>query len=90
MDRKVAIAATAAIAVVVAGSPQLASAHAKSPSRPTGLRVVGISHSSFTVALSAAAHAAHYRLYASTNRSDRNASRPSTIGDSLLSRQRAK
>jgi endonuclease/exonuclease/phosphatase family metal-dependent hydrolase len=64
----VAIAAAAGLAVVVI--PGTASAHTARPAEPTGLHVVKVTSSSFTVALSPTAHAKRYRLFASTVRSN--------------------
>lgn len=72
----IAVAAAALASVAVPGA--VANAHPKAPSRPTGLRVVKVAASSFTVASNNASHASQYRLYASTNRKDlfvRNISR---------------
>lgn len=74
-----AVAAAALASLAVPGA--VANAHPKAPNRPSGLHVVSVAASSFTVALNSVAHASQYRLYASTNRKDlfvRNISRAHT------------
>jgi endonuclease/exonuclease/phosphatase family metal-dependent hydrolase len=64
--RRVAVAAALAAGSAVVLLPGTASAHSSMPGTPTGLHVVKVSSSSFTVTASASAR--RYRLYAATTR----------------------
>jgi endonuclease/exonuclease/phosphatase family metal-dependent hydrolase len=59
-----------AVGVAVVAVPGTASAHTSRPSEPTGLHVVRVTDTSFTVAMNPASHAKRYRLFASTVRSN--------------------
>lgn len=70
--RVVAIAAGLAAALVpmATGAQASSSPDTARPAAPSGIRIVAVSPSSFTVISNPAAHATSYRLYASTVRSD--------------------
>jgi endonuclease/exonuclease/phosphatase family metal-dependent hydrolase len=68
--RPATVILAASTGVAVALIPSAASAHTARPAEPTGLHVVRVTSSSFTVALHATPHAKRYRLFASTTRSN--------------------
>ncbi|MBV9485220.1 MAG: fibronectin type III domain-containing protein [Frankiaceae bacterium] len=68
--RPAAAALATAIGLTVSLAPSAASAHTFRPGAPSGLHVVKVTSSSFTVASKPAPHATRYRLFASTTRSN--------------------
>jgi endonuclease/exonuclease/phosphatase family metal-dependent hydrolase len=77
------IAALAGLACVLA--PTTASARSSVPGTPTGLHVVHVSRSSFTVKANAAA--SHYRLFASTVRGNLATDKLSSVHQSKLTKR---
>jgi endonuclease/exonuclease/phosphatase family metal-dependent hydrolase len=70
VGRRTSAALAAAIGFAVTLAPGTASAHTLRPGEATGLHVLKVTTSSFTVGFNRAPHAKRYRLFASTVRSN--------------------